>query len=33
MIIEGAGSIADNSHANILSTAAPGMVHAFDHME
>ena len=25
--IEGSGSIADNSHANILSTTAPGMVH------
>jgi S1-C subfamily serine protease len=25
--IEGSGSIADDSHANILSTAAPGMVH------
>jgi S1-C subfamily serine protease len=25
--IEGTGSIADNSHANILSTTAPGMVH------
>jgi S1-C subfamily serine protease len=25
--IEGSGSIADNSHENILSTAAPGMVH------
>ena len=25
--IEGSGSIADNSHANILATTAPGMVH------
>jgi S1-C subfamily serine protease len=25
--IEGSGTIADNSHANILSTTAPGMVH------
>jgi S1-C subfamily serine protease len=25
--IEGSGSIADNSHENILSTTAPGMVH------
>ena len=25
--IEGSGSIADNSHANILSTTAPGLVH------
>lgn len=25
--IEGSGSIAENSHANILSTTAPGMVH------
>lgn len=25
--IEGSGSIADNSHANVLSTTAPGMVH------
>src|ERR1700728_3821630 len=25
--IEGSGSIADNSHANILSTTAPGIVH------
>jgi S1-C subfamily serine protease len=25
--IEGSGSIADNSHGNILSTTAPGMVH------
>ena len=25
--VEGSGSIADNSHANILSTTAPGMVH------
>jgi S1-C subfamily serine protease len=25
--IEGSGSIADNSHANIMSTTAPGMVH------
>src|SRR6202012_5701664 len=24
---EGSGSIADNSHANILATTAPGMVH------
>jgi S1-C subfamily serine protease len=25
--VEGSGSIADNSHANVLSTTAPGMVH------